>query len=70
MKRYLYISTKFYNELCLKNFPSTGRNGNIQGMRKLYWGQDAYIVKCGAYAYKVDAETFEKSTKLKNNIKL
>lgn len=68
--RYLYIPVRNYNELNLFQFPSTGRNGNIQGMRKLFWGDDAYVIKCGAYAYKVDAETFEKAIKLKNNFTL
>ena len=30
---------------------STGPNPNITGMRNLYWGRDALIVKCGAYIY-------------------
>lgn len=61
MKKYLYVSTKLYDQIGLSIFPSTGAYGNISGMRKLYWGKDAYIVKCGVYAYKVNQETFERA---------
>ena len=30
---------------------STGPYPNITGMRNLYWGKDALIVKAGAYIY-------------------
>ena len=33
--------------------PSAGPNGNAEGMKRLWWGLDAYVVKCGAYLYNV-----------------
>ena len=30
---------------------STGPYGNLTGMRNLYWGRQALIVKAGAYLY-------------------
>lgn len=59
--RYKYTSVKNYNRLRLAAFPSAGPHPNITGMRSKYWGRDAYIIKCGAYAYKVDSETFYRS---------
>lgn len=53
-----YTSVKNYNRLHLYNFPSAGPYPNIAGMRSKYWGRNAYILKCGVYAYKVDHETF------------
>lgn len=53
-----YTSVKNYNRLRLYNFPSAGPHPSITGMRSKYWGRDAYILKCGAYAYKVDYKTF------------
>ena len=55
---YKYVSIKDYNRLELYRFPSAGPHPNIKGMRKFYWGDGAYIIKCGTYAYKVDHETF------------
>lgn len=30
---------------------STGPHGNLTGMRNLYWGKQALVVKYGAYLY-------------------
>lgn len=57
-KNYVYIPVSKAKHLHLERFPSTGKYGNITGMRKLYWGEDAYIIRSGAYAYKVDEITF------------
>ena len=66
MKRnYIYVSTKYHNPLNLSKFPSTGRYGNISGMRNLYWGKEAFVIRCGAYAYKVDEATFNNAIQLK-----
>lgn len=32
---------------------SAGPKANITGMRKLYWGKEATIIKSGQYIYKV-----------------
>jgi len=42
------------------SFPSAGPYPNITGMKKQFWGLDAYCVRCGAYVYKVDQETWER----------
>lgn len=36
---------------------SAGPYPSISGMRKLYWGRDALIVKAGAYAYYMGKDT-------------
>lgn len=38
------------------NFPSFSKTGSITGMKKLYYGKDALLVKCGAYIYNVTSE--------------
>ena len=60
MKPTINLSTKSPKARELEKFPSAGPRANITGMRKLYWGKDAYIVKCGQYIYKVDKETYER----------
>lgn len=37
----------------LDRFPNAGPNCNVTGMRKLFWGWDAALVKHGRYVYKV-----------------
>lgn len=44
----------------LSVYPSAGPNPNITGIKKLYWGKDAFCVKQGEYVYKVPAEIYSK----------
>jgi len=45
--------------ISLSQYPNFGPNGNITGMRKLYYG-DAFLVKSGAYVYKVPKRVYDK----------
>lgn len=40
----------------LDNFPSFSASGSIIGMKKLYYGKDALLVRCGAYIYNVSSK--------------
>lgn len=42
----------------LEIFPSAGPHANVTGMRKLYWGEDAFILRVGVYIYKVTEEVY------------
>lgn len=42
----------------LENYPSAGPNPNITGMKNMYWGKDAYCIKCGSYVYNVPKEVY------------
>lgn len=53
---YQYVPVRFAKSL--ENYPSAGPYPNITGMRNKYWGQDAYIIRCGAYVYKVPSHVF------------
>lgn len=46
--------------VCLGGFPSAGPNPNVTGMKKLYWGMDAYCLRVGSYVYHVDYATYSK----------
>jgi hypothetical protein len=36
-------------------YPSFNKSGSIFGMRKLYYGANALLVKCGQYIYNVSS---------------
>ena len=36
--------------------PNIYYNGSVSGMKKLYWGKDAKVVRCGSYYYNVTGE--------------
>ena len=56
----LVLPVRFDKYLGSLDVPSTGPDGNAEGMKRLYWGLDAYVVKCDHYLYKVSKEVYEK----------
>lgn len=42
----------------LSEFPNFCANGSIRGMKKLYYGEDALLIKSGGYIYKVTEEIY------------
>lgn len=58
MKKYLYVPATKRNKNILSKFPNAGPSCNVKGMRNLFWGKDALLIKCGAYVYHVDCDTF------------
>ncbi len=40
----------------LSRFPNFHKSGSITGMKKLYYGKDALLVKSGSYIYNVSSE--------------
>lgn len=40
----------------ISRFPNFHRTGSIRGMKKLYYGNDALLVRCGQYLYNVTGE--------------
>ena len=41
--------------VALGNFPSFHASGSVSGMKKLYYGKNALLVRCGAYIYNVSS---------------
>lgn len=40
----------------IDRFPNFHRTGSIKGMKQLYYGKDALLVRCGQYIYNVSSE--------------
>ena len=49
--RVKYLSVKHKNMVV--NFANFSSTGNIKGMKNLYYGKNALLVKCGSYIYNV-----------------
>jgi len=48
---------KILNEkMDLSAFPNFHKSGSVTGMKKLYYGKDALLVKSGNYIYNVSSE--------------
>lgn len=46
------------NKRMLSIFPSFDKTGSISGMKRMYYGKDALLVRCGSYIYKVTEEYY------------
>ena len=50
------VSEEKGRQLNLSRFPNFHKSGSIPGMKKLYYGKDALLVRCGDYIYNVSSE--------------
>lgn len=46
-----YLPVKYHD--MVKDFPSFSVTGSIKGMKRMYYGKDALLVRCGSYIYNV-----------------
>lgn len=47
------LTVKEGKNLGISRYPNFHKSGSITGMRKLYYGQNALLVRCGSYIYNV-----------------
>ena len=40
----------------ISRFPNFQKTGSIAGMKKLYYGKNALLVRCGSWIYNVSSE--------------
>ncbi len=45
-----------YEKYDLGRFPNFDKNGSVIGMKNLYYGLDAKLVRCGNYIYNVSSQ--------------
>lgn len=43
----------------LSQYPNFSATGSIAGMKKLYYGEDALLVRSGSWIYKVPQEVYD-----------
>lgn len=53
-----YMKVKDGEKCGIGRFPSFSATGSIKGMKKMYYGTDALLVRCGSWIYHVDYETY------------
>lgn len=51
--RVKYLPVKEGERLNIDVFPNFSVTGSVTGMKKLYYGKDALLVRCGSYIYHV-----------------
>jgi len=55
----LYLRREHADKFGLRNFPSFHRSGSVRGMKMIYYGKDALLIRSGSYIYKVTPEVYE-----------
>lgn len=50
------MTTEQGKRVGIHRFPNFHRTGSIRGMKKLYYGSDCLLVRCGNYIYSVTSE--------------
>lgn len=50
------MTTEQGKRVGIDRFPNFHRTGSIRGMKKLYYGSDCLLVRCGNYIYNVTSE--------------
>lgn len=50
-----YLKKSDGNRVKISEYPNFHRSGSIAGMKKLYYGRGALLVRCGSYIYNVSA---------------
>ena len=47
------IPAKDHDKYNLSDFPNFSKSGSIRGMKYMYYGKDALLVRCGNFIYNV-----------------
>ena len=56
MARVKKLTLEEWQKLDISRFPNFHKSGSIRGMKKLYYGVNALLVKCGDYIYNCSTE--------------
>lgn len=51
-----YLSVKSRHAPSLRNLPSFHVSGSISGMKKLFYGKHALLIRCGSWIYNATGE--------------
>lgn len=64
MKRFMktrYLKVAVGKQVGIDQYPSFSASGSIKGMKRKYYGEDALLVRCGSYIYKVPEEIYNQA---------
>jgi len=52
--RVKYLSVAEGRKVRIDAFPNFSASGSVRGMKEMYYGNDALLIRCGSYIYCVD----------------
>ena len=63
MSRTIYAKKHWLPYLQKNSIASSGYRGSLLGMRRSFWGNDAYVIRCCNYLFKVNEDMFNEISK-------
>lgn len=51
-----HLRVEFGKQVHIEKFPNFHFTGSVAGMKKLYYGKQALLVRCGDFIYNVSSE--------------
>jgi len=55
MSRCKYLKVADGKKLGISRFPNFSASGSITGMKRMYYGSEALLVRCGSWIYNVSS---------------
>lgn len=62
MARVKYMNARLAQIFHLWQYPNFSASGSISGMKKMYYGKDALLVRSGSYIYHVPPRVYDYAT--------
>jgi len=56
----IYMKVEQGKKYNIDQYPNFHYTGSIKGMKKMYYGKNACLIRCGQYIYKVPPEMYYK----------
>ena len=56
--RVKYLKVEDGKKINISQYPNFHKSGSIAGMKNLYYGKDALLVRCGEWIYHVPEEVY------------
>ena len=56
-----YLNVKDGERLNISQYPNFHKSGSITGMKNLYYGKNALLVRCDEWIYNVPQEIYDKA---------
>ena len=56
-----YLKVRDGEKLNISQYPNFSATGSIAGMKKLYYGKDSLLVRCGSWIYNVPVNIYNQA---------
>lgn len=58
MSKTINVTKRVYDKYNLGQYPNAGPNPSVLGMKRKFWGKDAYVLRHDDYVYNVPKDVY------------